>query len=240
MRILMAIAGGAFHTQAHVRRLFMRRAGPQNIPPHDLSVLTQDLDVQRSAPSRFPSTLSPELSMENTSSPPPKSVLIELGNATRDITQLIALTRVTEQGLENLQQRTGSIRHFTFSALVPDRTRSGVGSFKLENPDPKAIFETLKAAGRHVIFLRETGEIAPAFPETGLPTQGQPYLTGVRDWSYDENTPPEERGFNSAATVVLADGRKTDVYFAAKRPAFTPQSSTVLQDQPAPGKGSGG
>jgi len=59
-------------------------------------------------------------------------------------------------------------------------------------------------------------------------------LTGVRDWSYDENTPPEQRGFNSAATVTLADGRKTDVYFAAERSAFTPQNSTILQDRPAP------
>jgi len=75
--------------------------------------------------------------METTTSAPLKSVLIELSNATRDITQLVALTRVTEQGLENLQERTGSTKVFTFSALVPHRTRSGVNSFKLENPDPR-------------------------------------------------------------------------------------------------------
>jgi len=95
-----------------------------------------------------------------------------------------------------------------------------------------AIFEALKAAGRNLIFLRETGEIAPAFAENGIPAPGQPHLTGVRDWSYDESTPSEQRGFKSAATVVLADGRKTDVYFAAERRAFTPQNSTILQSGP--------
>ena len=161
-----------------------------------------------------------------------KSVLIELGAATRDITHLVALTSVTEQGLENLQQRTGTTKTFTHSAVVPDTTRSGVNSFKLENPDPKKIFDALKAAGRELLFLPATGEIAPAFPENGKPTPGQPHLTGVRDWTYDENTPPEHRGFNSVATVVLADGRKADVFFAAQRKAFIPQNSTILQDRP--------
>jgi hypothetical protein len=79
----------------------------------------------------------------------------------------VALRRITELGLGNLQER-------------PERTRpSGVNSFNLENPDPAAIFEALKAAGCHIIFLRETGEIAPAFPEGGVP-----HLTAVRDWSH--------------------------------------------------------
>ncbi len=170
--------------------------------------------------------------MENNTPATSKSVLIELGNATRDITQLVALTRITGQGLETLQERTGSTKTFTHSAVLPDRTRSGVNSFKLENPNPAQIFEALKAAGRNLIFLRETGEIAPAFAENGIPAPGQPHLTGVRDWSYDDSTPPEQRGFKSAATVVLADGRKTDVYFAAERRAFTPANSTILQAGP--------
>jgi hypothetical protein len=173
--------------------------------------------------------------MENTVSPGPKAILIETGNTLRDISQLVALTHITEVGLENLQGRTGSTKAFSHSVVIPERTRTGVNSFKLENPDPGAIFEALKAAGRHVIFLRETGEIAPAFPENGIPTPGQPHLTAVRDWSYDESTPPERKGFKSAATITLADGRKTDVYFVAERSAFVPQNSTVLQDRPARG-----
>jgi hypothetical protein len=171
--------------------------------------------------------------MENSSPVSPKAVLIEVGNAIRDISQLVALTRVTEQGLENLQGRTGSTKTFTHSAVLPERTRSGVNSFKLENPNPAEIFEALKAAGRNLIFLRETGEIAPAFPDNGIPAPGQPHLAAVRDWTYDQNTPPDRRGFKSAATVTLADGRKTDVYFAAERSAFTPQNSVILRDRPS-------
>ena len=165
-----------------------------------------------------------------------KSVLIESETGIRDISQLVGLTQITEQGLENLQGRTGSTKIFTYSAVVPGRTSSGVTSFKLQKPDPKAIYEALRAAGRNVIFLRETGEIAPAFPESGVPTPGQPHLTAVRDWSYDENMPAERRGFQSAATVVLADGRRTDVYYAAERNAFTPPNSVILKDGP---KGAG-
>ena len=173
--------------------------------------------------------------MENTVPPGPKAILIETGASTRDISLLVALTRITEQGLENLQERTGSTKSFSHSAIVPERTRTGVNSFKLENPDSSAIFEALKAAGRQVIYLRETGEIAPAFPEGGVPAPGQPHLTAVRDWTYDDSTPPEKRGFKSAATITLADGRKTDVYFAAARSAFVPQNSVVLHDRPASG-----
>ncbi len=169
--------------------------------------------------------------MENNPPSAPKSVLIQLSNATRDITHMVALTRVTEQGLQSLQERTGSTKDYAFSVVHPDRTRTGVNSFKLENPEPEKIYQALKAAGRQVIFLRETQEIAPAFPENGIPAPGQPYLTGVRDWTYDEKTPPEQRGFNSAATVVLADGRKADVYFTAKRDAFTPSNSVILHDK---------
>jgi len=64
----------------------------------------------------------------------------------RDVTQLIALTRITEQGSENLQERRGSTSAFTHSAVVP--ASAGVASFKLESPNPPAIFEALKAAGR--------------------------------------------------------------------------------------------
>jgi hypothetical protein len=174
--------------------------------------------------------------MENTVSAASKTVLIETASSTRDISLLVALRRITELGLENLQERTRSTKNFSHSAVIPDRTRpGGVNSFNLENPDLAAIFEALKAAGRHIIFLRETGEIAPAFPEGGVPTPGQPHLSAVRDWSYDDSTPPEKRGFKSAATITLADGRKTDVYFVAKRSAFVPQNSTVLHDRPASG-----
>jgi methylmalonyl-CoA mutase cobalamin-binding subunit len=174
--------------------------------------------------------------MDNAPASPPKSVLIETGNAVHDVSHLVALTRITEQGLENLQERTGSTKEFTYSAVVPGRTRTGLSSFKLENPDTAKIFEALRAAGRQVIYLRETGEIAPAFPENGVPASGQPHLIGVRDWSYDDNTPADRQGFQSAANVVLADGRNADVYFAAKRSAFVPQSSVVLKDEP---KGAG-
>jgi len=173
--------------------------------------------------------------MENTAPPGLKAILIETGASIRDISQLVALTRMTEVALENLQGRTGSTKTFTHSAIVPDRTRTGVNSFKLENPDPSAIFEALRAAGRQVIYLRETGEIAPAFPENGIPAPDQPHLNAVRDWTYDASTPPEKRGFKSAATVTLADGRKTDVYFAAERSAFVPPNSVVLHDRPAGG-----
>ena len=169
----------------------------------------------------------------NTSSASQKSVFIELGNAIKDVTQPIALTSVTKQGLENLQERTGTTKDFTFSAVLPGRMRTGVSSFKLENPDSKKIFDALKAAGRELLFLLATGEIAPAFPESGKPSPGQPYLTAVRDWTYDENTPPEQKGFNSVATVILADGCPADVFFAAKRSAFPPQNSTILQDRPS-------
>ena len=42
--------------------------------------------------------------MENNTPATSKSVLMELGTATRDITQLVALTRITGQALENLQK----------------------------------------------------------------------------------------------------------------------------------------
>lgn len=173
--------------------------------------------------------------MENTVPAGPKAILIEANNALRDISRLVALTRITEMGLENLQERTGSTKTFSHSAVIPDRTRTGVNNFKLENPDAASIFETLKAAGRQIIYLRATGEIAPAFPENGIPATGQPHLTAVRDWSYDDSTPPEKKGFKSVATITLADGRKTDVYFVAERSAFVPQNSVVLQDRPAGG-----
>lgn len=165
----------------------------------------------------------------------PKAILIEANNALRDISQLVALTRMTEAGLENLQERTGSTRKFSHSVVVPDQTRTGVNSFKLEHPDTEAIFEALRAAGRQVVYLRETGEIAPAFPQNGIPAPGQPHLTAVRDWTYDPDTHPTKRGFNSAATITLANGRKADVYFAAERSAFVPQNSVVLHDKPAEG-----
>jgi hypothetical protein len=174
--------------------------------------------------------------MDNAPASPPKSVLIETGSTTRDISRLVALTRITEQGLEKLQARTGSTKDFTYSAVVPGHSRTGVTSFKLENPKPEKIYDALKAAGRQVIFLRDTGEIAPAFPENGIPTPGQPHLIGARDWSYDDDTPADQQGFQSAATVVLADGRSADVYFAAKRSAFTPQNSVIIKDEP---KGAG-
>ena len=166
----------------------------------------------------------------------PKSVLIESDTGIRDISQLVGLTKITEQGLEILQERTGSTKTFTYSAVLPGRTATGVTSFKLQTPDTKDIYDALRAAGRNVVFLRETGEIAPAFPESGVSTPGQPHLTAVRDWSYDEGTPTERRGFQSAATVVLADGRRTNVYYAAERSAFTPQNSVILKDGP---KGAG-
>jgi hypothetical protein len=165
----------------------------------------------------------------------PKAILIESNSALRDISQLVALTRMTETGLENLQERTGSTRNFSHSVVVPDQTRTGVNNFKLENPDTEAIFEALRAAGRQVVYLRETGEIAPAFPQNGIPAPGQPHLTSVREWTYDPDTHPTKRGFKSAATITLANGRKADVYFAAERKAFVPQNSVVLHDRPAEG-----
>ena len=128
--------------------------------------------------------------METTAPTAPKAILIEANNALRDISLLVALTRITEMGLENLQERTGTTKTFSHSAVIPERTRTGVGSFKLENPDPAPIFEALKAAGRQVVYLRETGEIAPAFPQNGIPAPGQPHLTAVRDWTYDPDTHP--------------------------------------------------
>jgi hypothetical protein len=173
--------------------------------------------------------------METTPPTAPKAILIEANNALRDISLLVALTRITEMGLENLQERTGTTKTFSHSAVIPERTRTGVGSFKLENPDPAPIFEALKAAGRQVVYLRETGEIAPAFPQNGIPAPGQPHLTAVRDWAYDPATHPDKKGFKSVATITLADGRKADVYFAAERSAFVPQNSVVLHDRPAEG-----
>ena len=173
--------------------------------------------------------------METTAATAPKAILIEANNAFRDISQLVALTRITEMGLQNLQERTSTTKAFSHSAVIPEQTRTGVSSFKLENPEPAPIFEALKAAGRHVIFLRETGEIAPGFLETGIPVPGQPHLTAVRDWSYDNSTPPAQRGFKTIATIALASGRKTDVYFVAERSAFVPQNSVVLHDRPAGG-----
>ena len=173
--------------------------------------------------------------MEITAPTAPKAILIEANNALRDISQLVALTRITEMGLQNLQERTSTTKAFSHSAVIPEQTRTGVGSFKLENPDTAAIFEALKAAGRQVVYLRETGEIAPAFPQNGIPAPGQPYLTGVRDWTYDPDTHPTKKGFKSAATITLANGRKADVYFAAERSAFVPQNSVVLHDRPAEG-----
>ena len=173
--------------------------------------------------------------MENLPPPAtPRSVLIESpSGATHDISQLVALTKITEVGMQKLQTRTGTTKTFTYSAVIPDRTRTGVTSFKLENPDTAAIFDALKAAGRQVTYLPSTGEIAPAFPENGVPAPGQPHLSAVRDWTYTSETPPEKQGFKSAATVTLADGRKTDVYFVADRKAFVPQSSVVLRDGPS-------
>jgi hypothetical protein len=173
--------------------------------------------------------------MENTAPASPKAILIESNSALRDISQLVALTGMTEAGLENLQGRTGTTRNFSHSVVIPDQTRTGVNSFKLENPDTEAIFEALKAAGRQVVYLRETGEIAPAFPQNGIPAPGQPHLTSVREWTYDPDTHPTKRGFKSAATITLANGRKADVYFAAERKAFVPQNSVVLHDKPADG-----
>jgi hypothetical protein len=173
--------------------------------------------------------------MENAAPASPKAILIESNSALRDISQLVALTRMTEAGLENLQERTGSTRTFSHSVVVPDQTRTGVNSFKLENPDTEAIFEALKAAGRQVVYLRETGEIAPAFPQNGIPAPGQPHLTSVRDWTYEPDTHPNKKGFKSAATITLANGRKADVYFAAERKAFVPQNAVVLHDRPAGG-----
>jgi hypothetical protein len=84
----------------------------------------------------------------------PKAILIESNGVLRDISRLVALTRMTETGLGNLQERTGSIKNFSHSAVVPDdQTRTGVNSFKLEHPDTEAIFEALRAAGRHVLAL---------------------------------------------------------------------------------------
>ena len=165
----------------------------------------------------------------------PKAILIESNGILRDISQLVALTRMTEAGLENLQERTGSTKNFSHSVVIPDQTRTGVNSFKLEHPDTEAIFEALKAAGRQLVYLRETGEIVPAFPQNGIPAPGQPHLTAVRDWTYDPDTHPTKKGFKSAATITLAGGRKADVYFAAERSAFVPQNSVVLHDRPAEG-----
>ncbi len=172
--------------------------------------------------------------MENTPSAAARSILIQTGTATRDISRLVALTRLTEMGLHKLQERTGSTKNFSHSAFVPDR-QNGVSTFKLGNPKPEDIFEALKAAGRQLIFLRETGEIAPAFPQNGIPAAGQPHLIAVRDWAHDDETPAEQRGFKSAATVMLADGGKTDIYFAAPRSAFVPPDSVVLHDGLASG-----
>ena len=173
--------------------------------------------------------------MENTAPTAPKAILIEANSAFRDISQLVALTRITEMGLENLQGRTGTTKAFSHSAVIPEQTRTGVGNFKLQNPDTQGIFTALKAAGRQVIYLRETDEIAPAFPENGIPVPGQPHLTAVRDWSYDDSTPPDQRGFKTVATIALASGRRADVYFVAERSAFVPQSAVVLHDRPAGG-----
>jgi len=174
--------------------------------------------------------------MDNAPVSPSKLVLIETGNFTRDISQLVALTRMTDQKLQNLQERTGSTREFTYSVALPGRTRTGITSFNLENPDPEGIFKALKAAGRHVIFLRETQEIAPAFPEDGVPAPGQPYLASVRDWAADEKHAVDPKGFQATAIVTLADGRNTEVYFTAKRDDFIPQNSVILKDGP---KGAG-
>ena len=175
--------------------------------------------------------------MDNTQAAPtpPRSVLIETSTASHDISQLVALTRLTEKGLQTLHDNTGTNRPFSYSAFIQDPTsRTGISNFKLENPDAEAMYKALKAAGRQLIFLRDTKEIAPAFPENGIPAAGQPYLIKVRDWTADDKTPPENKGFKSAATVALASGRKADIYFVAERAAFMPQNSVVLRDNPAP------
>ncbi len=151
-----------------------------------------------------------------------KPALTELGVAMRDITQLIALTRITEQGSENLQERTGSTPAFTHSAVFP--ASAGVLRFKLENPNPQAIFEALKAAGRKVIFLRQTQEIAPAFPDNGIRTPGQPHLTSVGDMTFDQNTPADRRALNRQQRSRSPMDARADVLFAAERNAFTPQN----------------
>jgi hypothetical protein len=173
--------------------------------------------------------------MENTAPTAPKAILIEANSSFRDISQLVALTRITEMGLESLQVRTSTTKAFSHSAVIPEQTRTGVNNFKLENPDTKAIFEALKAAGRQLIYLRETDEIAPAFPENGIPVPGQPHLTGVRDWSPNDSAPSDQIAFKTVATIALASGRKADVYFVAERSAFVPQNAVVLHDRPASG-----
>ena len=106
-----------------------------------------------------------------------------------------------------------------------------MNSFKLENPNPGQIFEALRAAGRHLIFLRETGNSLRLLPKTAY--QPRPAALNRRQrLVLRRQHASEQRGFKSAATVVLADGRKADVYFAAERRAFTPQNSTILQDRP--------
>ena len=74
--------------------------------------------------------------METTAATAPKAILIEANNAFRDISQLVALTRITEMGLQNLQERTSTTKAFSHSAVIPEQTRTGVSSFKLENPEP--------------------------------------------------------------------------------------------------------
>jgi hypothetical protein len=112
--------------------------------------------------------------VETTAPTAPKAILIEANSAFRDISQLVALTRITEMGLGNLQGRTGTTKAFSHSAIIPEQTRTGVGSFKLQNPDTQGIFTALKAAGRQVIYLRETDEIAPAFSRKEFPSLASP------------------------------------------------------------------
>ena len=107
--------------------------------------------------------------METTAPTAPKAILIEANNAFRDISQLVALTRITEMGLQNLQERTSTTKAFSHSAVIPEQTRTGVSSFKLENPDRLAIFEALKAAGRQVIFFAKQVKSLLAFPQNGIP-----------------------------------------------------------------------
>ena len=112
--------------------------------------------------------------METTAPASSKAILIEPNSALRDISQLVALTRMTEAGLENLQERTGSTKNFSHSVVIPDQTRTGVNNFKLENPDTEAIFEALKAAGRQVVYLRETAKSRRLFLKTASPLPVSP------------------------------------------------------------------
>jgi hypothetical protein len=95
---------------------------------------------------------------------------------------------------------------FSHSAVIPEQTRTGVSSFKLENPDLAPIFEALRAAGRHVIFLRETGEIAPG-ASTGAATRPRA-LPGIAPAS-----------MNSTSTASPASCRPFRNPFAAPTPA---------------------